>query len=52
MNKKEFIDAMKVWIKLIENGDIYNDIRAEEDICNDDVLKMMGRLIKEDINEN
>lgn len=45
MTKLELIEAIKVWLGRIEDGEIFDDIEMDEDVCNDDILKAIARLI-------
>lgn len=45
MNKAEFIEAIKEWLGRLEDGEIFDGIEMDEDICNDDILKAIAKLI-------
>lgn len=45
MTKSELIEAIKTWLGRIEDGEIYDDVKMDEDVCNDDILKAIARLI-------
>ena len=45
MTKSELIEALKIWLGRIEEGEIFDDVGMDEDVCNDDILKAIARLI-------
>ena len=47
MTKSELIEAVKVWLGHIEEGEIFDDVEMGEDVCNDDILKAIARLISD-----
>ena len=49
MTKAELIEAIKVWLSRIEDGEIFDDIEMDESVRNDDILKAIARLISDEL---